>query len=562
MKKLVVITAQILLIFILLPGCQAKQGSVTESPIMRTDTSAQMNSWNLDYATVKYDSTGQQSWVAHFNGPGNAYDQASAIAVDKEGNVYVTGSSMGSRNGTQYDCTTAKYNKDGKQIWIARHEGELANAIAIDYLGNVFVISSRATIKYDKDGYERWAAYDIGRPQTLAIDKSGNIYVTGISSSSPVVIKYDQNGKHLWKWEAGYTGRRSSTLALALDQFGNVYVAGYSQSESNDNVFRYCTIKLDAVGNQVWVAYYDGPAKFDDRAYSVAVDGAGNVYITGRSIGINTHYDYDTVKYDSTGNQLWVARYDGPANRDDLATSLSLDSKGEVYVTGYSDRNSSGERDYATVKYDTNGNQLWVARYSGLEKSDNMGSELVVDVSGNAYVTGKSKLTGDNGSNYAYATVMYDSNGHQLWAAHYNGPGKGFSTVTGLAVDIEGNVYVTGSSPGLEGISEMTQSPYPNIKVYQNQDQTIYVKIGDEFAFGFDTFTPGGQSWNEKHDDEMLSLLDKEAILRKPEYPSNSNTWFLFKALKAGKTQITFTYSFMGGESPVYDEKMFSIEIK
>ena len=115
---------------------------------------------------------------------------------------------------------------------------------------------------------------------------------------------------------------------------------------------------------QEWVARYDGPGSGDDSAVALVMDAAGNVYVTGYSEGSGTGYDYATVKYDANGSQLWAARYNGPANGEDRAADVALDALGNVYVTGYS-QGSGTAHDYATAKYDANGNELWVARYNG-----------------------------------------------------------------------------------------------------------------------------------------------------------------------------------------------------
>ena len=82
------------------------------------------------------------------------------------------------------------------------------------------------------------------------------------------------------------------------------------------------------------MARYNGPINVTDRASALAVDAAGNVYVTGESFGSGTSYDYATVKYDAGGNQLWVARYNGPDNGEDRASALAVDAVGNVYVTG------------------------------------------------------------------------------------------------------------------------------------------------------------------------------------------------------------------------------------
>jgi hypothetical protein len=313
----------------------------------------------------------EQEWVARYNGPGNGLDEAHAINVDDSGNVYVTGYSYGS--GANPDYATIKYGPYGNQIWAARYNGP---------------------------GNYQDAAYSI-----------------------------------------------------ALDAAGNVYVTGYSYGSGNDA--DYATIKYDANGNQVWVARYTGPGNFHDQAHSLALDATGNVYVTGWSYGSATHFDYTTIKYDGNGNHIWVARYNGPGNLDDEAYSLGLDAAGNVYVTGHS-YGSGTNYDYATIKYDGDGNQIWVERYNGPGNGYDLANSLALDAARNVYVTGLSVGSGTNGD---YATIKYDADGNQLWVARYNGPGNILDEAYSLALDAAGNVYVTGGSTGSD-----TQYDYATIK--------------------------------------------------------------------------------------------------
>ena len=162
-------------------------------------------------------------------------------------------------------------------------------------------------------------------------------------------------------------------------------------------VFTLPAILLAQVTEE-WVARYNGPGDWSDGAYSIAVDNEGNVYVTGYSWGSGTNWDYATIKYDQDGNELWVARYNGPGNNGDVASSIALDKEGNVYVTGYS-YDSGTYYDYATVKYDPNGNELWVARYNGPRNDEDYAYSIAVDNAGNVYVTGTSG--GD------YATIKY-----------------------------------------------------------------------------------------------------------------------------------------------------------
>ena len=115
----------------------------------------------FDYTTIKFNNGGQQQWVKSYDGTGNSYDAAVALAVDASGNVCVTGIST-AQNGLG-DCVTIKYDTDGNQQWAKTYDGvangnDFGNSVAVDTSGNVYVTGSSAgaetgqdylTIKYD-----------------------------------------------------------------------------------------------------------------------------------------------------------------------------------------------------------------------------------------------------------------------------------------------------------------------------------------------------------------------------------------------------------------------------
>ena len=162
-------------------------------------------------------------------------------------------------------------------------------------------------------------------------------------------------------------------------------------------------------------------------------------------MGSTTGLDSATVKYNSAGQEQWVARYNGPANLADFAEALALDDLENVYVTGTS-TSETGRPEYVTIRYNPAGQEQWVARYSGTGAGGNEGDSIALDGAGNVYVTGVSV---GFGSGYDYATVKYNSIGQEQWAARYNGPASGDDFATGIAVDSSNNVYVTGRSTGL-----------------------------------------------------------------------------------------------------------------
>ena len=204
-----------------------------------------------------------------------------------------------------------------------------------------------------------------------------------------------------------------------------------------------------APGAQLWVRRYDGPANAHDYASALGTSPDGStVFVTGTSLG-STDYDYATFAYDSsTGATQWTARYNGPGrNYDDRATALGVSPDGsEVFVTGAS-FGSMGPSEYATVAYDAStGTTLWTQRYNGPANSSNGANALGVSPDGSeVFVTGRSYgLTGD----FDYATVAYDADtGARLWAKRYNGPVRGDAIANALGVSPDGSeVFVTGES--------------------------------------------------------------------------------------------------------------------
>src|SRR6266536_958926 len=190
-------------------------------------------------------------------------------------------------------------------------------------------------------------------------------------------------------WVARYNGPGNlddGGHAIVGDNSGNVYVTGGSHGLGTD--LDYATIKYTSAGQQQWLARYNGPANGWDRAGAIARDSSDNVYVTGQSLGLGTNFDYATVKYDSAGQELWVARYNGPGNGEDDAVAVATDGSGNVYVTGQSTGLGTGF-DYATIKYDSAGQEQWVARHSASALSD-LARAIAVDSSGNVYVTGRS----------------------------------------------------------------------------------------------------------------------------------------------------------------------------
>ncbi|HET9253377.1 MAG TPA: SBBP repeat-containing protein [Candidatus Eisenbacteria bacterium] len=377
-----------------------------------TGTTATSTGGN-DWATIKYNSAGVQEWLRTLDGGGN--DAAVAITTDEVGNVYVTGNSAGG-----FYSMTAKYSAAGDQLWVQSFttigEGDAGVDIAVDHDGNVYVTGYNVetstgfdivTIKYSAGGVELWVRrYDSGNgedvPAAIACDASG-VYVTGRSGGAFTTIRYDFSGVQQWVRNYSAGNGSDSPAALIVDAAGNVYVTGRSVgSGTNDD---YATIKYDAAGTELWVRRYDGPATVAsqdyDRAAALAVDAAGNVFVTGNSAG-----DFATVKYDAAGSEIWVRRYNGPAAGADWATAIGIDASGNAYVTGSSFGNATTQYDFATISYDPSGTVRWTERYNGPGSLYDSPHAIAVHSSGDVYVSGSS---GGSGTGDDYTTIKYAS---------------------------------------------------------------------------------------------------------------------------------------------------------
>ena len=201
-----------------------------------------------------------------------------------------------------------------------------------------------------------------------------------------------------------------------------------------------CACSAVAQPQLAWQAFYNGPTNSTDLAEFVAADLAGNVFVSGISYGTTTQYDWATVKYDPNGNELWVRRYNGGANQNDWVNALVVDKAGNAYVAGYSE--GSDSQRYTTIKYDPSGCQLWVVHSDGPSRGGRK-NILSVDDLENVYVA----VTGVNShSKPALTTIKYDSNGNEKWAGFYDVQGIESSSPAALTLDKAGNVYVTGAT--------------------------------------------------------------------------------------------------------------------
>jgi len=443
------------------------------------------------------------AWVRRYNGPANSTEWVRAMALDRFGNVYVTGESYGS--GTDFDYATVKYYPDGDTAWARRYNDpgdttDLARAIAVNDSGHVYVTGSSGTIKYDPAGNELWVGLWGG--VDIALDTSSNAYVTG-GTPDYVTVMYYPNGDTAWVRTYDGGNGPDEACGIAADASGNVYVTGWSKGSGSDYDYEYATIKYYPNGDTAWVRRYDGPLNDWDQAEAIALDNFGNVFVTGWSHGTGTGTDYATIKYDSDGTEVWIKRYDGPESGHDGARAITTDDYGNVYVTGES-HGTDWNTDYLTIKYYSDGDTAWVRRYDGPGNGSDYAKAVALDAFKNVYVTGNSVgiMTAID-----YATIKYYPNGDTAWTTRYNGAGNPEDYGRAVGVDGSGNIYVTGDSYDSETDRDYVTIKYssvPQIHVTSPNGGETWT-VGDNhditwIADGFDAVmieysTDGGGEW-------------------------------------------------------------------
>jgi hypothetical protein len=402
-------------------------------------------------------------WTNSYTEPSNPLNGiavATAMAVDESGNVFVTGNSPTLVYGGS-DIATIKYSSSGVPLWTNRYSAvtngyNYPGKIAVNRDGNVFVTGSlsdtypNSTIAYSNGGLPLWTNQYDGRAASVAVDSSGHVFVTGAANGRDSLdygtVAYSSAGVPLWTNKYDGPGHSiDSACALTVDCQGNVIVTGWSARIDNLH-FDYTTIEYSGSGLPLWTNSYDGSGNSNFLHAAVAADASGNVFVTAYSDASNSWHDYATVAYSSAGIPLWTNRCNGATNGDAYARAVAVDGKGDVFVTGtFGTVSSSGawlSSVFATVAYSNGGVPLWTNLYSWA--NDDHAMALAVDGSGNVFVTGHSF---DNDTFYDYATVAYSADGAEIWSSRYNNPDWfNHDYPTAIAVDRYGNVFVTGFS--------------------------------------------------------------------------------------------------------------------
>lgn len=374
--------------------------------------------------------------------------------------------------------------------------------LTVDNDGNVYITGSSdffgsnaeaLTFKYGPAGESLWFSV-LPRPnsqmlRSVAVGPSGNVYVTGYTmetgNGAYLTVKYRPNGETAWVRLFNQTFGYDFSRKLVLDDQENVYVSGYGQMSNYQ--YTYYTLKYDSSGNQLWVRADSFGGAYTFQPNDLALDPNGNPYIVTKTKHPTQRDNWVVVKYKAeTGDTYWVRFYNGPADSTDEARGIAFDNSGNVYVTGISYGGPTTGFDIVTIKYNSNGDTQWVRRWSNPDTiASDAGYWIKIDDEGNVYVYGttisKQPAVQD------LVVLKYNANGVFQWASKYNGPG-GYDNVidkdgqNGMALDGYGNVYITGTSRQL---GSTNKNDFVTIKINPDGD-TLWTRRYD-YADTFET---------------------------------------------------------------------------
>ena len=359
-------------------------------------------------------------------------DYGGGIAVDGGGNSYITGHTDGDLGGPNqgfYDAFVVACDSGGTVQWsrqIGTSDDDEGRGIAVDGSGNSYITGVT---------YGNLGGPNQGPPGTR----------------DAFIAKCDSGGTVQWTRQIGSIAE-DAAFGIAVDASGNSYISGFTYGDlggPNQGGADAFIVACDSGGTVQWTRQIGTTA--GDIALGIALDGSGNIYIAGATtgdLGGPNQGDIDAfvVKYDSAGTEQWI-RQIGTTGWDS-ASDVAVDGSGNVFITGPTEGDlggphQGGRRDAFVVKYDSGGTEQWI-RQMGTSDGD-WGNGIAVDGSGNSYIVGPTygDLGGPNQGGMDAFIIKYDSGGTVQWIRQI-----GTASANDIAVDGSGNSYITGETRG------------------------------------------------------------------------------------------------------------------
>jgi hypothetical protein len=453
------------------------------------------------FAAIPASAQIQQAWVAKYNnGIPSGNHQALKMTVDASGNIYVLGVSANASTNTGY--VVLKYAPNGNQVWAARYDSinyptASPTGFALDSSNNVVVTGNAVTVKFNANGNLLWTApYNAS---AIAADPGQNVCITGVSSNF-LTMKFSPAGSNIWSMTWTYQGLPNEGQIITVDDSSNVYVAGLETENIPRTPYQNVgLLKYDLNGNQLWANSFDQGDFGGPTVVGLLVDGSGNVYAEFNfAAGLGGVTAYQTSKINPNGTVAWNDS-NPTGNVASMSQAMALDKNDNVFITGKSVWNAqTGASSYGTYKLDTNGNYLWSNLYPSDGSTASIGLALVTVATGGVIVTGIS-TNGMTGAKIV--TIRYDSDGNQVWLQQYGSPGPGNAGGNAIAVDNASNVYVAGYETETNGSTEMVLIKYSPVMLQKQPNGSVilhaYGAPGESFDLQASTNL---QTWEDLGD--------------------------------------------------------------
>lgn len=396
-----------------------------------------------DFTYHKYTLDGGAVFGQTYSSAGSQQDDIYALAVTAGGVLYCVGRFYDDLGGSE-DLYVHRAEKDapGAEAWSVLVDGgddsgsEAARDIAIDDQGNVFVtgtlrtaatLADIYTFKLDPDNQLVWdrnfdgTASGVDNPNAIALGPDNAVWVVGqtlheatsaATSYDFVTIRYDADGAIDWvETYDGPAGMHDSATAVAVDDDGNAFVAGRSEQPIVSAVSdtNWTVVKYDVDGEEQWVATLD--VGLADTVEGIALDSGGNIYVAGRLDEETAGTGMTVIKYEDNGDSAteeW-RRTIGTDKTGESAVAVAVDAYDNVYVTGFVYNQvpikAGDTRDIVTAMYDTSGARIWTAAF-GSEHGGDEPHAMAIDDHGRVAVAGFQAYPGSS-----QMTVLYYSGG-------------------------------------------------------------------------------------------------------------------------------------------------------
>lgn len=377
---------------------------------------------------------------------------------------------------------------------------------------SALILSAQINVQWETRYTAAGANNDI--PVEMYVDGAGNVYVTGSSytaASGYNIVTRKYNNAGVVQWTSTYNGAGNGideARGIAVDGSGNVYVTGYTFVGGTN--FDMITVKYNSGGTQQWALTNDG-AGFYDESRDIVVDNAGDIIVVGGIQATSTNTNYRTIKYTAAGAVAWSQDYSSGANLD-MALAVTVDAANSVFVTGHA-FNTGQDLNIRTIKYNSAGTQQWNTQvnYSIINSLDTPTS-IAVDASGNTFVTGRTyngATTEDD-----IVTIKYNNAGTIVANTLENGTANSIDKANKLKIDASGNVYVAGKLKNFGSAEDFYVVKYDN-------------SLNEQWAYSYN-----GQGGNYDEAYDLSFDGSGEIYATGYSYLSSSNNDFLTVRLK------------------------------